>query len=146
MSGERLAVDVGGTFTDIVLLAEDGTAFTTKVLSTPPDFNRAIRQGVGALLADRSISAADIAEFSHAATVATNAIITRTGALTGLITTQGFRDVLEIRRMRMHRLYDINWEKPPSRRAASPRARRHPAVPAPPDAGDAAPAAAASPS
>ncbi len=113
MSGERLAVDVGGTFTDIVLLADDGTAFTTKVLSTPPDFNRAIRAGVGALLAARAIPPADIAEFSHAATVATNAIITRTGALTGLITTQGFRDVLEIRRMRMHRLYDINWEKPP---------------------------------
>ncbi len=113
MSGERLAVDVGGTFTDIVLLREDGAIFTRKVLSSPPDFNRAIRDGVGALLDERALAADGIAEFSHAATVATNAIITRSGAATGLITTQGFRDVLEIRRMRMHRLYDINWEKPP---------------------------------
>jgi N-methylhydantoinase B/oxoprolinase/acetone carboxylase alpha subunit len=54
-----------------------------------------------------------VREYTHGATVATNAIITRTGAVTGLLTTRGFRDVLELRRMRMHKRYDINWEKPP---------------------------------
>ena len=108
----RLGIDVGGTFTDIILLRSDGTAIPKKVLSSPPDFGTAIKGGVLEALKENSVDASQVQEYTHAATVATNAIITRTGAVTGLITTEGFRDVLEIRRLRMHRLYDINWEKP----------------------------------
>ena len=112
MADFRLGVDVGGTFTDIVVIKSDGTIYPKKVLSTPQDFSVAIRQGVGETFAERGISAGQVKEYIHGATVATNAIITRSGATTGLITTKGFRDVLEIRRMRMPRLYDLNWEKP----------------------------------
>ena len=108
----RLGVDVGGTFTDVVLLEAGGTAYHKKVLSTPHDFSVAIRQGIQELLAERGLEGKQVREYTHGATVATNAIITRTGAVTALITTKGFRDVLEIRRMRVHRLYDLNWEKP----------------------------------
>ena len=108
----RLGVDVGGTFTDVVLLGSDGMAIPKKVLSTVPDYSTAIKAGVLELLEDTDSEASEIVEYSHGATVATNAIITRKGALTGLITTKGFRDVLEIRRMRMHKLYDMNWQKP----------------------------------
>ena len=108
----RVGVDVGGTFTDIVLMSPGGRAVPKKVLSSPPHFNAAIRQGVAEALAENGVAASAVRSFTHGATVATNAIITRTGAATGLITTEGFRDVLEIRRMRMHKLYDIHWEKP----------------------------------
>jgi len=108
----RVGVDVGGTFTDIVLMFPGGRAVPKKVLSSPPDFNTAIRQGLAEALAENGVAASSVRSFTHGATVATNAIITRTGAATGLITTEGFRDVLEIRRMRMHKLYDIHWEKP----------------------------------
>ena len=108
----RMGVDVGGTFTDVVLLQEDGTATPKKVLSSPPHFNVAIKTGIQKVMAEKNLSGDQISEYTHGATVATNAIITRTGAKVGLITTKGFRDVLEIRRMRMHKLYDINWEKP----------------------------------
>ena len=109
----RIGVDVGGTFTDIVLMSPAGLAVPKKVLSSPPHFNVAIRQGVAEALAENGVGVSAVRSFTHGATVATNAIITRSGAATGLITTEGFRDVLEIRRMRMHKLYDIHWEKPP---------------------------------
>ncbi len=109
----RLGVDIGGTFTDLVLLTADGTALYRKVLSTPPDFHTAVKDGIASTLSENGLSASEIGSLTHGTTVATNAIITRSGARTGLITTQGFRDVLEIRRMRMHKLYDITWEKPP---------------------------------
>lgn len=108
----RLGVDVGGTFTDVVLLTSDGTAIPKKVLSSPPEFNAAVKAGIEQILLENKFCPADVRRYTHGATVATNAIITRTGAVTGLITTKGFRDVLEIRRMRMHKLYDIHWEKP----------------------------------
>ena len=107
-----LGVDVGGTFTDIVLLFPDGKAVPKKVLSSPPNFNEAIKRGVVEALGENGADASVVRSFTHGATVATNAIITRTGAATGLIATKGFRDVLEIRRMRMHKLCDIDWEKP----------------------------------
>lgn len=111
-SGLRVGVDVGGTFTDIILLLPSGQVLSKKVLSSPPEFNEAIESGVAAILSENSLAPPDVEEFSHGATVATNCILTRTGAATALITTEGFRDVLEIRRMRMHKLYDINWDKP----------------------------------
>lgn len=109
----RVGVDVGGTFTDVVFLKNDGTVLVRKILSSPPDFNRAIMEGMRVLLSENGLAGADVQEFTHGATVATNCILTRTGAVTGLLTTTGFRDVLEIRRMRMHKLYDVGWEKPP---------------------------------
>ena len=108
----RLGVDVGGTFTDVVILRADGTVLPKKVLSSPPNFGAAIKRSVLEVLGENSIEPDRITEYTHGATVATNAIITRSGAITGLITTKGFRDVLETRRMRMHKLYDINWQKP----------------------------------
>ena len=108
----RLGVDVGGTFTDVVLLKSNGVAISKKTLSSPPNFGAAIKQSILELLRENRVTASQIAEYTHGATVATNAIITRQGAATGLITTLGFRDVLEIRRMRLHKLYDIQWERP----------------------------------
>jgi len=109
----RAGVDIGGTFTDIVLLGDAGERYTKKVSSTVDDYARAIVDGLGQLLAE--IGAADwrIAELLHGTTIASNAILELKGAKTGLITTRGFRDVLEIRNLRMPRLYDMSWTKPP---------------------------------
>jgi N-methylhydantoinase A len=97
-SGYRLGVDVGGTFTDLVLVAPDGRALTRKVLSTTADYAEAIIRGTTALLADAGLSPDAVREVIHGTTVATNAILERRGARTGLITTAGFRDLLEIGR------------------------------------------------
>jgi N-methylhydantoinase A len=113
MTGIRVGIDVGGTFTDIVFLASDGTVLTRKILSSPDDYSRAIRAGVQAVCTQTPVAPEAVREVMHGTTVATNAILEGKGARTGLITTRGFRDVLEIRRMRMNRLYDIYWEKPP---------------------------------
>src|SRR5579864_1178653 len=109
----RAGVDIGGTFTDIVLLGEDGSRYTKKVSSTVDDYARAIVEGLAALLAEVGAEASGIAELLHGTTVASNAILEHKGAKTGLITTKGFRDVLEIRNLRMPRLYDMSWTKPP---------------------------------
>ncbi len=112
MSEYRLGVDVGGTFTDLVLLAPDGRALTHKVLSTTANYAEGILAGVRALLAELRIAPAAIGEVVHGTTVATNAILEHRGARTGLLTTAGFRDVLEIRRLRMPRLYDLDFGRP----------------------------------
>lgn len=108
----RLGVDIGGTFTDIVLISAGGEIFSKKILSTPPDYSEGIESGVAALLDELGVAAADIDEFVHATTVATNTIIERKGARVGLLTTRGFRDVLEIARFRTPRLYDLHYRKP----------------------------------
>lgn len=113
MTGIRVGIDVGGTFTDIVFLATDGTVLTRKILSSPADYSRAIRAGLQEICTQTPVAPEAIREVMHGTTVATNAILEGKGAKTGLITTKGFRDILEIRRMRMNRLYDIYWEKPP---------------------------------
>jgi N-methylhydantoinase A len=109
----RVGVDIGGTFTDIVLLGSDGTVHTKKISSSVDDYARAIVEGLAALFAETGIAGGGIEEIRHGTTVASNAILEHKGARTGLITTRGFRDVLEIRTLRMPRLYDIGWEKPP---------------------------------
>ena len=104
MSGERgyrLGVDVGGTFTDLVLAAPDGRALTRKVLSSAANYAEAIIEGAAALLAEASLEPGAVAEIIHGTTVATNAILERRGARTGLLTTAGFRDLLEIGRLRL---------------------------------------------
>ncbi len=108
----RLGVDVGGTFTDLVLVGPDGVARTRKVLSSSGNYAEAIIAGARDLLADTGAGAADVAEIIHGTTVATNAILERRGAATGLITTEGFRDLLEIGRLRLARLYDMSFERP----------------------------------
>jgi N-methylhydantoinase A len=105
-------VDIGGTFTDIVALGADGVAHTRKVSSTADDYVRAILEGLRALGHETGLRPSTVAEVLHGTTVASNAVLERAGARTGLITTRGFRDVLEIRRLRMPRLYDLSWEKP----------------------------------
>jgi N-methylhydantoinase A len=111
--GERIiGVDIGGTFTDLVLVDEAGGLMVDKRLSTVDDFSEGVVEGVRALLRDGGGSVREIASVVHGTTVATNAILERQGARTALITTEGFRDVLEIGRLRLRQLYNIGWEKP----------------------------------
>ncbi len=110
----RVGVDIGGTFTDIVLLDADGRILTKKVSSTVDDYARAIADGLAEVFGESGLAGRDLAEILHGTTVASNAILELKGARTGLITTRGFRDVLEIRRIRMPKLYDLSWEKPPA--------------------------------
>jgi N-methylhydantoinase A len=108
MSEAHLGVDVGGTFTDLVAL-RDGGLVTAKVPSTPRD------QSAGALAAfDASgLDAREIAVFAHGMTVATNALLERRGGRTALVTTEGFRDVVEIGRQNRPALYDLARDRPP---------------------------------
>ncbi|MCC6173948.1 MAG: hydantoinase/oxoprolinase family protein [Chloroflexi bacterium] len=108
----RVGIDIGGTFSDLVLLAEDGRVGTLKVSSAADSLIPAIVDGIRALLRRAELSPANADAVVHGTTVATNAILEYRGAKTGLITTRGFRDVLEIRRLRIGRLYDLAWEKP----------------------------------
>src|SRR5215207_6899734 len=104
-----VAVDIGGTFTDLVAVdTETGELTTVKEPSVPSNFV----EGVAAAL-DRA-STGRIAQFRHGTTVGTNAIIERTGARTGLITTSGFRDVLLAGRANKPDLYDSDWDPPSS--------------------------------
>src|SRR6478609_4263597 len=109
----RVGVDIGGTFTDIVVLGSDGAIHTKKVPSSVDDYGAAIVEGLAALFAETGLSGSAIDEIRHGTTVASNAILEHKGARVGLITTKGFRDVLEIRTLRMPKLYDITWTKPP---------------------------------
>ena len=106
----RLGVDIGGTFTDIVLLGDDGSVRTKKVLSTPDDYARAVVAGATALLSECRVDGSEVVGVVHASTVASNTILEGRGALTALITTEGFRDVLEMRRLRIPVLYDVQHE------------------------------------
>jgi N-methylhydantoinase A len=110
--GFRLGVDIGGTFTDIVLLDAGGRIHTKKVPSSVDDYARAIVEGLREVFRETGLAGHDLSEVLHGTTVASNAIMELKGARTGLITTKGFRDVLEIRRIRMPKLYDLSWEKP----------------------------------
>lgn len=114
MTRYRVGVDVGGTFTDIVLMEESGELTIKKVLSTPHDYSEAILDAIGSLMKENGFKGSQVEAVIHGTTVATNAILTHTGAKTGLITTRGFRDVLEFARIRRPRLYDMEWEKPPA--------------------------------
>lgn len=108
----RVGADVGGTFTDVVLINEEGQVWTYKIPSTPPHFEMAVLEALSHLLRDTNISSSDITEVTHGTTVATNAILEQRGALTALITTKGFRDVLELRRIRAPQMYNLFFEKP----------------------------------
>ncbi|GAH49245.1 unnamed protein product, partial [marine sediment metagenome] len=108
----RVGVDIGGTFTDVVFISSSGDVYTEKVASTPDNYNKGIVKGLEEGFRHIGLNSSSIAEVVHGCTVATNAILEHTGALTGLITTEGFRDVLEIRRIRMPEMYNLHWNKP----------------------------------
>lgn len=116
----RIATDIGGTFTDIVWIDdESGIVSADKAPTTPAD----VVQGVMAAFGKSGVEASAVGQFIHGSTVATNALVTRRGAVTGLITTKGFRDILEIRRIDRpdEHIYNIFWEKP---KPLVPRRRR----------------------
>ena len=108
----RVAADIGGTFTDIAAITKNGKLLTWKIPSTPPSFADAVSSGITELFEDKKLSLNHINEVLHGCTVATNAILEQKGAKTALITTKGFRDVLEIQRIRVPKLYDPLYEKP----------------------------------
>jgi len=122
VSGFALGIDIGGTFTDVVAFDPDtGRQMSRKVLTSHDDPARAVMEGLDAILADDRLAPEQCARLVHATTLFTNALIERKGALTGLITTAGFRDVLEIGRERKYELYDLAIAKPPP---LVPRQRR----------------------
>lgn len=110
----RLGIDVGGTFTDLYLVDERARQqHTLKVQSTPEDPSRAIVTGVTTLLQRHSVCPGDVSYLAHGTTVATNTILQRVGARVGMVTTAGFRDLLEIGRQKRPSVYDLFADKPP---------------------------------
>ncbi|MBS7813589.1 hydantoinase/oxoprolinase family protein [Roseococcus pinisoli] len=107
----RLAVDIGGTFTDLVLEAP-GRTFSHKLLTTPDAPERAVIEGTRILLRSAGVEGAAIGLVLHGTTLATNALIERKGARTALITTQGFRDSIEIAYEHRFAQYDLTMERP----------------------------------
>ena len=109
----RIGIDIGGTFTDFVLVTGAGAVHRFKCPSTPHDYAQAIGHGLEHILMAATLAPDALGEVLHGTTIASNAILEGTGARTGLIATRGFRDILEIRTLRMPRLYDLTWDKPP---------------------------------
>lgn len=117
----RLGVDIGGTFTDVVL-ERGGAVFSTKVLTTNKAPEDAIINGLHLVCAKAGIAPSDIGQIIHGTTLATNALIERRGAKTALITTRGFRDVIEMRTESRFEQYDLNLTLP---EPLLPRQRRY---------------------
>jgi len=111
--GVRIAADVGGTFTDLVVIDAKGAVRRDKSLSTPPNFEKCVLETIANVLAKHRLDPASVCAVNHGTTVATNALLERRGARTALVTTRGFRDVLELRRVRAPQIYDLFFEKPP---------------------------------
>ena len=107
----RLAADIGGTFTDVVL-EHAGRRRSAKVLTTPRAPEEGMLEGVSRVLADAGLKPRDIGVLIHGTTLATNALIERRGAKTALITTAGFRDVLEMGYEKRYEHYDLDLELP----------------------------------
>ena len=110
--GARLGVDIGGTFTDVALEAA-GRLFSAKILTTPEAPERAVLEAIGTVLREAALAPADLSIIIHGTTLATNAIIERKGAKTALVTTEGFRDTIEIRHENRFEQYDVNIDLPP---------------------------------
>lgn len=109
----RVAFDIGGTFTDFVLVDEtSGSLLSRKVPTTPDDLSRAVIIGLSEILGEAGSAGRDVDVLLHATTVATNAVIERKGAAAGLVTTAGFRDVLIIGRQKRYETYDLYINKP----------------------------------
>ena len=116
----RLATDIGGTFTDVVMEAP-GRMHSCKVLTTPRAPEQGVMAGIARLFAETGVAAADVGLLMHGTTLATNALIERKGARTAFLTTEGFRDILEMGHEKRFDHYDINIEMPP---VLVPRPRR----------------------
>ena len=113
MSAFSLGIDIGGTFTDIVVYDHDtGRQLSRKALTTHDDPADAVLSALDTVLREEAIDPASVGRVVHATTLFTNALIERNGARTGLITTKGFRDIVEIGRERKYDLYDINIARP----------------------------------
>ncbi len=110
--GGRLGVDIGGTFTDVALEA-GGRRYSAKILTTPEAPERAVLEAIGTVLREAALVPADLSIIIHGTTLATNAIIERKGAKTALLTTEGFRDTIEIRHENRFEQYDVNIDLPP---------------------------------
>jgi len=110
--GARLGVDIGGTFTDVALEA-DGNRFSAKILTTPDAPERAVLDAIRTVLREAGLTPSDLSIIIHGTTLATNSIIERKGARTALVTTEGFRDTIEIRHENRFEQYDVNIDLPP---------------------------------
>jgi N-methylhydantoinase A len=108
----RVGIDIGGTFTDMLLVGDDGTAVIGKTLTTPGDPSLAVENALGPVLKMDPTKSAERGTLIHGTTLVTNALIERKGARTALLTTTGFRDALEIGREHRYELYDLNLELP----------------------------------
>ncbi len=121
----RLGIDIGGTFTDFALLKDDGVVVLDKTLSTPDDRSLAVMEGIESLAAHEGLEVrgllARLDAIVHGTTVADNTLIEMNGARTGLLTTEGFRDELELRRGYKEDIWDVRLPPPP---AIVPRRRR----------------------
>src|ERR1700675_4374188 len=107
MKATRLAVDIGGTFTDLAL-EQGGTRTTAKVLTTPAAPERGVMEGFRTIIQVAGVAPGDIELIIHGTTLATNAVIERKGARTALITTEGFRDVIAMGNESRYDQYDLN--------------------------------------
>jgi N-methylhydantoinase A len=108
----RLAIDIGGTFTDVVVQVGGDSVHAVKVLSTPKYYGEALVRGAQLVLRAAGVEPERVLELIHATTVVTNTVFERKGARTALLTTHGFSDVLELARMRVPALFDLMWRKP----------------------------------
>ena len=103
----RIGVDIGGTFTDLVLVDSQGKLANEKVLTTPQDPSEGVLTGVDLILNNNGLKAVDVENVIHGTTLVANALIERKGVKTALVTTAGFRDVLEIAREWRYDIYDL---------------------------------------
>jgi N-methylhydantoinase A len=103
----EIAVDIGGTFTDVVCLRDKKSLYATKVPSTPRDLAIGVREGTVKVLRLASTQPTQVTRFVHGTTIATNAVLERKGAITGLLMTDGFQDTLEIGRLKRSKMYDL---------------------------------------
>jgi N-methylhydantoinase A len=108
----RIGADVGGTFTDVLLVDDQGHVWAHKLPSTPPHFEKAVLAAIDDLLSRSGGNGRTVAEVAHGTTVATNTVLEQRGARTALITTRGFRDIFELRRMRCPEMYNLFFVKP----------------------------------
>jgi len=113
MSNFAMAVDIGGTFTDVVLRGSDGRTFVDKTLTTPKSLDEGFFAAIDAVLKTAGIAPAAVTDVVvHATTVVTNAVIERKGPLTALLVTEGFRDILTIRDEHRYEMFDPQIEFP----------------------------------
>ncbi|MBT3332334.1 MAG: hydantoinase/oxoprolinase family protein [Rhodospirillaceae bacterium] len=126
----RLGIDIGGTFTDFALYDEAGGSFAIhKQLTTPDDPARAVLEGTMALLGQQGLDLSPVVEIVHGTTLVTNAVIERKGAVTGMLTTAGFRDILDMRQEKRYDVFDLRLVFPeplvPRRRRVEVAERVH---------------------